>query len=166
MRTVVRLLQPLLDTMQADLSRQHPFAAERVGFLTCGIARAEVDALIVLGHQWHPVADDDYIEDPAVGAAIGPAAFRKILQFAYHNPVSIFHVHRHDHHGAPAFSLVDVRSERQFVPGFFNVQRERPHGAIVLSLDQAAGHIWVSSNTGPRPIEQFQTVGSPLKRWP
>jgi hypothetical protein len=164
--THIKIIAPLLEEIHADLSRPHTFAAERVGFLTCGVAHTADDTLVLLGSRWHPIDDVDYIRDASVGAAIGPAAFRMILKFAYHHPVSVFHVHRHDHRGLPEFSSTDTRSAQKYVPGFFNVQRSLPHGAIVLSIDQAAGNVWLPGRTASARIDRFKIVGAPLRSWP
>jgi hypothetical protein len=79
--------------------------------------------------------------------------------------VAVFHVHRHDHSGKPAFSPLDLRSSRQFVPGFFNVRRDLPHGVLVLSFDHATGLVWRSRNNTPTFIELIQVVGIPLRSW-
>lgn len=156
----------LLEDIHGDLSRSHQFAAERVGFLTCGIAVSAGGGRVLLGHRWHSVADEDYVDDPRVGAAIGGGAFRKVLQYAYSNPVSILHVHRHDHHGVPRFSPTDIRSAGEYVPSFFNVQRAMPHGIMVISFDNAAGQVWDFGRPTARSINVFQIVGYPMKRWP
>src|SRR5437867_11322956 len=92
----------LYRAMQHDLVRPHPFAAERVGFISCRVGALLPEGLIILAHEYHPVNDADYLNDEAVGAMMGPAAIRKALQFAYNNPVSMFHVHMHDHACRPA----------------------------------------------------------------
>ena len=162
MTTHLKIPGALLQEIHQDLSRPHTFAAERVGFLTCGIADAAGGGQILLAHR---VADEDYVDNPRVGAAIGGSAFRKILQYAYGNAVSILHVHRHDHRGAPRFSPIDLRSAREFVPSFFNVQRMLPHGILVLSLDHAAGQVWDFGRPAARPIDIFQVVGYPMRKW-
>jgi hypothetical protein len=165
MTVYLKIPAQLLEDIHQDLSRAHAFAAERVGFLTCGTAASADGGQILLGHRWHAVADDDYVDDPKVGAAIGGSALRKILQYAYATPISILHVHRHDHRGVPHFSPTDMRSAREFVPSFFNVQRSLPHGIMVLSFDGASGQIWEFDRTTPRPINVFQVVGDPLRNW-
>lgn len=151
--------------MQSDLSRPHAHASERVGFLTCGAASGPDGQLLVLEAAWHPVDDADYLVDHTVGAHIGPGAFRKILQLAYSKPVAILHVHRHDHLGLPWFSRVDLDSLHNFVPDFWNVRPELPHGALVLSLDAAAGLIWLPHAPAPIRFGRIDKVGVPLCRW-
>ena len=161
----LRLPKTLLSDIHADLSRPHPRAAERVGFLICGSANVNGPALLLLGQAWHIVDDSDYLDDPSVGACIGPGAFRRILQNVYRQPASILHVHRHEHAGRPQFSSTDVRSMHEFVPSFFNACPTRPHGALVLSHDRADGRIWVRSDSMAQPIEQYELIGTPMQRW-
>jgi hypothetical protein len=156
MKSSVRIAESLLSAIHLDLSRSHPFAGERVGFMTCDIAARSHIGFSLIARAWHPVADEDYLSDSTVGATIGPAAFRKILERIYGIPQSLFHVHRHEHRGSPRFSPIDARSMRDFVPGFFNACRDRPHGAIVLSLDSAFGCIWESGNGPIQTLEQLQ----------
>lgn len=164
-RHIVRLTQPLLDEIHRDLDRHHAFAAERVGFLTCGAAVLADDGTLLVGQCWLPVDDGDYIDDPTVGASIGATAFRKILQRVYHQPAAIFHVHRHEHHGSPRFSRTDMRSMWRFVPDFFNVCDSHPHGAIVLSRNSAYGALWLSKSAAPVVINAIEISGAPLLRW-
>ena len=161
----LRLLEPLLEQIHEDLSRPHPFAAERVGFLTCGVASLADPGLLILGEAWHPVADEDYIEDPRVGASIGGSAFRKLFQSVYCEPATILHVHKHDHVGRPSCSFTDERSMREFVPGFFNVCHSRPHGAMIFSRNSAVGAVWTEAQ-GPRhAVTTIDVIGRPCHKW-
>ncbi len=161
----LRLPQTLLSEIHTDLSRPHPRAAERVGFLTCGSTNVDGRDLLLLAQAWHVIDDSNYLDDPSVGACIGPVAFRRILQNVYRQPASIIHVHRHEHAGRPQFSRTDVRSMHEFVPSFFNACPTRPHGALVLSHDRANGMIWVRADSAGQPIEIYELVGMPLQRW-
>src|SRR6185295_8972127 len=69
---VVRLRIPgkLMTQMLADLQRPHPFAAERVGFLSVGAGVGEDGEVIVIGREYHAVRDHDYLRDDYVGARI------------------------------------------------------------------------------------------------
>jgi hypothetical protein len=161
----LRLRDTTWAQMHAELSRPHAHAAERVGFLTCGVAASADGGVLLVDSQWQSVDDTHYLVNPNVGACIGPAAFRAILQFAYHHRVSILHVHRHEHYGRPGFSTIDLTSLRQFVPDFWNVRPEFPHGALVLSHDSATGLIWMPEGDGPIAIDRIDKVGMPLRRW-
>lgn len=159
MTVIFRITSGLLRQLHEDLSRVHPFAFERVAFLSCKSAKLEGDGIAVLAHSLHPIADEDYERSITMGALLGSAAFRKILQYGYTRNVAIFHVHRHDHYGRPGFSTVDVQESAKFVPDFFKVCPHQPHGAVVLSHDSAAGSIWRSMRNKPQPINRFAFVG-------
>ncbi len=83
----------------------------------------------------------------------------------------MFHVHMHGHAGRPGFSRIDLREQSKFVPDFFKVRREMPHGAIVFSRDMAAGRVWLNPASvsaisefdvvGPRMIVDFAPPGGP-----
>jgi hypothetical protein len=150
--------------MQSDLSRPHEHASERVGFLLCAVASAN-SGLTLFDALWHPVEDQDYMIDADVGAHFGPGALRKVLQIAYRQRVAVLHTHRHDHSGRPGFSRVDLDSLHKFVPDFWNVRPELPHGALVLSFDAAAGLIWLPKANSPIRIDRIDKIGLPLMRW-
>ena len=163
MKTALRCARPFLDRVHSDLDRRHAFAAERVGFIACKTARID-GGLLLLGHEYMPVADEDYEDDsdPAVGAMMGAAAIRKALQHAYFNDVAMLHVHRHEHTGVPRFSPVDLRESAKFVPDFWKVRRGVPHGTLVLSRDALFGLCWDPESGKPEPIAQISIIGRPL----
>lgn len=166
MKVHFKITRGLLAEVRNDLNRPHPFASERVGFLSCQVGGTPNGGIvIILAHSFHPVADDDYLDDPSVGAMMGPAAIRKALEFAYHNPVCMFHVHMHDHSGTPKFSRVDVRESRKFVPDFWHVRPEFPHGTLVLSLDDLSGRCWIPKTREIVEIGKITVVGMPLFRF-
>lgn len=152
----------LLDGIRQDLARSHPFAAERVGFVSCRVGARPSGGMVILAQEYHPVADDDYLPDPTVGAKMGPSAIRKALQFAFGNECSMFHVHMHEHRGIPRFSSIDLREAGKFMPDFWNVQPRMPHGALVLSFDSATGICLTPGRHGMEPISRITLVGSPL----
>lgn len=162
MNVELRISQVLYQAIHADLSRKHPFAAERVGFIACTSASLSCGGELLLAETYFPVEDSHYVDDPRAGATMGGAAIRVALQTAYNQPISMFHVHRHEHCGAPKFSGLDIRESRRFVPDFFKVQPSRCHGAIVLSHDSAVGLCWIPGADGPIPITKFVIVGRPI----
>lgn len=160
-----RFSRVLYDSIHADLSREHQFAAERVGFIACAAGLLEGDGFTLLAETYFPVDDEHYINDPSAGATIGSGAIRAALQTAYNRRVSMFHVHRHEHSGVPRFSEIDLRESNRFVPDFFKVQRLMPHGVIVLSHNSAHGLCWIPGARGPISIEKFSVVGRPTTTW-
>jgi len=163
MRITFKITRRLFADVQVDLRRPHAFAAERVGWLRCRVADSAAGCLLVLAHDYFPVEDGDYVEDWSVGARMGSAAIRKALQLAYNTKAAMFHVHLHDHGGRTAFSRVDGRETAKFVPDFWHVRPEMPHGALVFSRDFATGRCWYP---GGKVVEvgEIVIVGAPLVR--
>jgi hypothetical protein len=159
MKLVFRLPQGLYHQIHTDLSRAHPFAAERVGFLSCGAAALERGGLLLLADTYHPVEDSHYVDDPRAGATINADAIRTALQITHRQKVSMFHVHRHEHYGRPQFSTIDRRESARLIPDFFKVRNEMPHGVVVFSHDSARGLCWLPGQESPLPIDDFTVVG-------
>lgn len=157
MRVLFKATTRFFDDVRRDLARSHRFALERVGFISTRAANT-TDALIVIAQAYHPVGDADYLNDDSVGAMMGQEAIRKALNLALLQPLGMFHVHMHAHEGCPTFSRTDLREQTKFVPDFFKVRQEMPHGAIVLSNDRAVGRAWLGPSEATA-ISEFVMVG-------
>lgn len=162
MRVHFKMLSTFADSVRVDLARPHRFAAERVGFLACRAA-VEPCGIMVIAESYHRVPDEDYLDDASVGAMMGPAAIRGALRVAYRERKSMFHVHMHPHRSMPWFSRTDLRENARFVPDFWNVQPELPHGALVLSTNSLSGLCWLPRQSRPTRITAFSLVGEPLR---
>ncbi len=165
MKIAFKITDALLRVIRSDLKRPHAFAAERVGFIACNAAQLPEEGLIILAKEYHPVADEDYLKDWSVGAMMGPAAIRKSLQIAYSANMSMFHVHMHEHAGVPSFSRVDLKESQKFIPDFWNVQPDLPHGTLLLSHNSAIGLCWTPDKPSIVPITDITITGSPLTRF-
>jgi hypothetical protein len=161
MKPTFKIPLGMLDSIHSDLSRPHPFAAERVGFISCKIASIDTSNLAVLAQAYLPVADDHYEDDPSVGAMLNGAAFRAALQHSYRSRSAMFHVHRHEHQGRPRFSHMDLSEAKRFVPDFWKVQPSFPHGALVLSHDGMHGLCWFPGHLTPVAFATYTMVGFP-----
>jgi len=157
-----KIRSTLLDMIRSDLARPHPFAYERVGWVSAGVSRLGTGSLMLLAQDYHPVADDHYAHDRSVGAMMNSAAIRAALERSYKTRTVALHVHVHEHVGTPAFSGTDNRENAKFIPDFFNVAAHAPHGALLLSHDQMRGDLWLSRTDGPHQITRFTAVGAPL----
>lgn len=162
MKTIFRMTDYFLQKVKQDLIRPHAFAAERVGFISVRAAGTGSE-IVLLAENYHSVTDEDYVNDWTVGAMINQEAIRKALNVALLQPVGMFHVHMHGHSGPPLFSVTDLREQMKFVPDFFKVRRQLPHGAIVLSYDHFIGRIWLSSQNAVY-INEFDVVGRTITR--
>src|SRR5258708_37736032 len=83
MKVLFKITERLLGEAKTRLARAHPFASERVGFLLCRVGLLENGDQIILSHSLHDAPDDDYPDDPSVGAMLGPGAVVKTLQTTY-----------------------------------------------------------------------------------
>lgn len=163
MIAALRMRSDQLRDMRSDLARPHAHAWERVGFIAAAATGAGKGVLL-LARGYMPVADEDYLRDTGVGAAIGSNAFRKALQWAYRDKSTLLHVHAHHGSGRPGFSGVDLRSGSDFAPSFFTTVPRMPHGMVVLSDDCAYGLLWLAEDRPPVPIEDFSQTGIHYRR--
>jgi hypothetical protein len=90
---------------------------------------------------------------------LGAGAFRRVLQIAYNAPVSILHVHRHEHRGRPEFSTIDLSEAQRYMPDFWKVRPGLPHGVVVLSHDSASGLIWMPESRLQVPLGRIAVSG-------
>lgn len=161
MKTTLKIPKALLDEIHLDLTRPHEFAHERVGFVTCSLSKT-IEGQLFLASSYLTVDDDDYEDVPHVGAMMGSAAIRKAMEYAYNNPVSMLHVHRHDHRGRPKFSKVDISEGTRFIPNFWNVRADVPHGMLVLSKNAATAAVWDPSTKVPQYVQEVCFIGRQL----
>ena len=131
--------------------------------MSARVAPLVENGLLILGEAYHPVDDDDYLDDPTVGAMMGSSAIRKALEIAYVQKVAMAHVHLHDHLGMPGFSSVDVTESAKFMPNFFHVAAGLPHCAVVLSADNALGLCWRPGHQKPAYLDYITEVGAPMR---
>jgi hypothetical protein len=161
MRAIFRIERRLLESIHTDLNREHKYAAERVGFISCRVG-ALAEGYLLLAQSYHPLEDQDYEDNPLVGAMMGSNAIRKALQYAYNNTSAMFHVHRHEHNGKPRFSKIDVSESAKFIPNFWNVRPKLPHGTIVLSHDSMVGAWWNPKSKSSQLIDELAVIGRPV----
>lgn len=159
-----KITRALLAAIRTDLRRPHAFAHERVGFIAAGLAAAH-DDLLILAREYRPVRDEEYLQDPSVGAMMSAEAIRRARQWAMNDRAAIFHVHTHGGHGVPGFSGIDNRENARFIPNFISVAPHAVHGAIVLSDTAAFGQVWLSRDA-PQPfVARFTEIGMPVHTW-
>ena len=163
MNPLIRITRSLYSNALADLTRPHPFALERVGFMygRCALD----DAGLVLMGSYQSVPDDDYIDDPRVGARINSTAIRRAMQVAFSDSRAVLHVHVHDHEGRPDFSLTDLDELARLVPPFCHAAPGSLHGALVLSRNSGSALVWARAEAQPVPTECVSIVGYPLCAW-
>jgi len=165
MKVTIKISGRMLDEVRIDLARPHPFAWERVGFLTASAAKIP-RGLLLLVDKYLSVEDEDYEQNDIVGAQIGSDAMRKAVQLAYRPKRALLHIHTHGGYGKPHFSGVDLRSADEFIPGLFSPIPSMPHGLLVLSDDEASGKLWLGPQEKTVKVNEFIRVDLHLsKKW-
>jgi hypothetical protein len=165
MKTHIKLTGTLHDAILRDLTRPHPFAAERVGFVFGRLGSLAEGGRLILLTRYHAIPDEQYIEDHAVGARIGSDALTWAMQAVYHGRPAcegIFHIHLHWHHGETGMSATDMREIPKLIPGFQSVGRDAAHGIIILSVDHGSGWVWTRGNEEPAHADCISVIGSPI----
>lgn len=159
-----KLTAVLYRTILEDLSRPHPIAAERAGFVFGRATDLGSDRRLILLTTYRSIPDRHYVEDDSVGARIGAHAITEAMQAVYAGRGAgqgIFHVHLHCHNGPPRMSSVDHSELPPMLPGFHSVGRGAPHGIMILSLTHAAA--WVYQPEGDLiGASRISVIGSRL----
>jgi hypothetical protein len=166
MRIKIKLTGSLHAEIIRDLARPHPFAAERVGFVSGRMGTFADNGRLVLLTQYHSIPDDQYLDDPSVGARIGSEAITWAMQAAFHGRPAregIFHIHLHGYHGETGMSGTDNREIPRLIPGFQSVGRDAAHGIIILSLDHGSGWVWLPGDKHPVQAMSIAVIGVPLE---
>lgn len=166
----IRIPKPLYERVRSDLARPHPFAYERVGFLSASLKRyAEEDLVLIT--DYYPVADEDYVDDPTVGARIGERVIDNVVQRVAEEGIGLFHVHAHLCSGTPRLSRTDQRELPSLVRPLRIIGKEQAHGIFLLSDDACTAWAWMPGDSGPTVPEMVSVVGRPtqfipLQGWP
>jgi len=161
----IKMTGSLHASILADLSRPHPFAGERVGFVLARLGSLAGSGNLVLLHHYHPIPDDEYVEDPSVGARIGSSAITWGMQAAYQGRKrreGVFHVHLHAHRGRTDMSAVDRRDIPEIVRGFHAVGTEAAHGILILSLNHGSAWVWLAGRNELVVAAKIRVIGHPL----
>lgn len=167
MNWTLRITRHLVETIRRDLARRHLFAAERVGFLLTKLGnRDNPYEKVVLAADYEPIPDEDYIDDPTVGARYAAAVHRRLFERAIADQVGVFHVHEHAHRGTPAFSGVDLSCIRKLIPSLRGVCPAEAHGGLLFSVNAAHCLCWLPGLPEAAPNGRIAFVGRPFEVFP
>ena len=148
--------------MRNSLMHPHPFAFERVGFMYAKLARSSNNMDIILGVDYEEIQDQNYIEDPTVGARINSTAIRAAMQRVLTSGEGAFHVHIHDHNGIPGLSSTDREELRPVMRSIRNAAPHSVHGLLILSRNGAYAEVLTPETTEFHQVEKVSVLGFPM----
>lgn len=160
MTVAIRFARSLFDRIRADLSRPHPFAAERIGFAYGDLVDAGTRLILMTAYE--PVGDDDYIDDPMCGARIDSQAIRTAMQGVLNRRQGAFHVHMHRWPGQPFLSKTDAAEIPDIVTGLRRVGTTFANGILLLHDIECAGWVWLPGAESPVEADSVSVVGFPF----
>lgn len=131
----------LLNEAAKDLSRPHPFAFERVGYLL-----GEIKDEILILNEWMSFEDFYYEENEEVGARIGFEGMTLLIKKVFNSKKHFFHTHLHEFQAIPSFSGVDMRSLLEVTPSLFDFSGTGPHGAFLIGRESSKLIFWNERN--------------------
>lgn len=158
----IRIPKSIHERMIMDLQRPHDFAYERIGFLYAKTVPTADNSKLVLGFEYIPVDDENYIDDPTVGAKINATAIRKAMQGSLDMDCGCFHVHMHKHKGKPFPSLTDSKSNPGLISGLSNAASKYANGVIILSNDGFYTEVKIDGIKKPIEASAISVVGDSL----
>jgi hypothetical protein len=160
----IKLTGALHAEILQDLKRPHPFAAERVGFVT-GRTGTLANGRLILLTGYHVIADHEYLKDHKVGARIGSEAITWAMRATYHGRPKregVFHIHLHGHRGPTGMSGTDSREIPPMISGFRSVGRDASHGIIILSLNHGSAWVWLPGDDEAIQAASMSVIGNPI----
>jgi hypothetical protein len=163
MMVCVRILREIYARMRDDLAQRHEYAYERVGFLSGKLGNGSSNEPLVLITDYHPIPDDQYIDDPYSGARINATAIRNAMQCVLDTGSGLFHVHWHAHRGKPGFSSMDLDETPDIVSSLKVAGPSQTHGMLLLSDDHCIAHVWLPSADDPVVAAKVSVVGYPVE---
>lgn len=164
MKIEIRMPSVLRAEAMADLMRPHPFAFERVGFLSSNCSWLAPDHIVVLLNKYHPVPNEHYLDDDDAGASIGSDSICDALARILQTGRGQFHVHLHEHRGIPRPSRVDLIGLPPMVRSFAVAAPSQASGYLILSEDSAWAEVSVPNHLRPLAATKITSVGFPFQR--
>jgi hypothetical protein len=158
-----RIPRPIAEKIRDSLAQPHPFAFERVGFLFTKLSQAYDGEQLILATHYEEIADENYINDPNVGARINSAAIRQAMQRVLTTGEGAFHVHIHDHDGNTGPSYTDRQELLPMMQSVRNASPASAHGLLILSRNAAYAEALIPENSKYRTIDNISIVGLPME---
>lgn len=161
----IKMTRHLLDKVMSDMKRVHEFAYERIGFLESTWKQFENDNAIIFMTGYHSIPDDQYIDDPSVGARINSEAIRTARVRTFKKQKGCFHVHYHSisFDSIPEFSDSDLKENPDIIRSFSLVSREQAHGMLLLGDKGFNALVRLPNSNELVYVDRVVIVGNPME---
>ncbi|MGC9451686.1 MAG: hypothetical protein ACP5I4_09590 [Oceanipulchritudo sp.] len=160
----IRIPQSVFMEAWDNLTSRHPFAFERVGFLSSSLSALDENNYLVLLKKFHPVPDPHYLEDESVGASISGEAIRAAMECGLRNKVGQIHAHIHDHFGQPTPSVIDAEGLPPLTKALATIVPSQASGFLIFSRDRACAEVQIPGQKGSIEATAITIVGFPIRR--
>ena len=107
--------------------------------------------------------DDQYVDDPRVGARISEQAIDDAYARASADDVGVFHIHAHWGKGLPRLSSTDEDELPHLVRPMTAIGKDQAHGIFLLSDDACKAWVWRSGERDPVVAELITVVGRTVR---
>ncbi|HYX10009.1 MAG TPA: hypothetical protein VE912_25000 [Bacteroidales bacterium] len=158
----IKIPRTIYNTAKSDLSRNHPYALERVGFLFGKVGKINSVSKLILINDYFPIDDTDYIEDDQVGAKINSEAIHKVMQKILDTNSGALHTHLHNFPGVPSLSKVDKQSIPPLVRSFQHIVPSQIHGIFLFHSNHHKSWIIPPGANNIKLANKITVVGYPL----
>ena len=161
MNIIIRISRTLDTEIRNNLIRPHPFAMERIGFVSGVHSNIEHNECLIVLKKYYPIEDSDYIEDSTVGARINGNAIRKAMQLIMDTHEGMFHVHIHPFNYFPSMSKTDKIGIPPVIKSLCNVDRSVLTGCIIMSNSHQCAYVYVP-DVGLITTNKIRVIGFPF----
>jgi len=160
---IIRIPNTMLNLIKNDLRRPHDFAFERIGFIGSRHKVLSTGTTIIFMTDYFPVPDNQYINDPDVGARINSTAIRESLQRIIDHKIGVFHTHYHTFSAnSPEFSFTDMKDNPEIIKSFGYADKKQVHGMIVLGNSEMNALVKIPGESELRQVTRIIGVGYPM----
>lgn len=113
----------------------------------------------LLVREYFPVPPEGYQAQERLRVVIDPSFIMPLLKKARREQLSLVLTHTHPFAERAYFSPVDDEGEQILMPVFFSRTGDSPHGALLLTTNDAAARIWTSRESVPKRLSPVVEVG-------
>lgn len=161
---ILKIPKKLFSKILSDLKRSHPFAEERIGFVSTKYKKLKNGTILIFATGYKAVKEEDYINDEEVGARINSNAIRSAMQNILDTKEGGFHVHYHlFSFGMPEFSDTDLIDNPEIVKSFTYVGKQQAHGMLVIGNNFSNALVQLpEENSSLKRITKIVVVGYPM----